>query len=323
MLLRLLSLLTLLALVTPAEAQPVPPLSEEVSVDTPTGRLFGTLVLPAGSPADAPVALLLPGSGPNDRDGNAPLAGLRSNHLRLLAESLAARGIGSLRIDKRGIGASAAAGADESALRFEHYVEDAVTWLTFIRARRPGAPRFVVGHSEGALIGTMAAQRTEVAGLVLLAGAGRPAGTVMREQFETALPEPLKGPAMSALDALEQGGEVSAPPQLAAVFRPSVLPYLRSWLPLDPAAELARTRVPALVLRGSTDIQVTAADAQRLAGARPGVRFVEIAGMNHPLKTAPADRAMNAATYGDPALPLAPGLVETLTGFIRSPAADR
>ncbi len=315
----------------PAAAQPglAPPAAvassvagEAVTLETPTGRLGGTLLLPPGAGPRTPVVLILAGSGPNDRDGNAPQLGLRSNHLRLLAEALAADGIGSLRTDKRSIGESAAAGGDEATLRFDHFVSDAQAWLELIARRRPQAPRLILGHSEGALVGTLAAYRSPVAGLVLVAPAGRPAGLVLREQFQAGLVEPLRSQALAAVAALERGEAVAdVPAPLLAAFRPSVQPYLRSWLPLDPAAELARVGAPALVIRGSTDLQVAPADVARLSAAVPGVRTLEIAGMNHVLKAAPADRAGNLAAYVRPDLPLAPGLAAAVTTFVREASA--
>lgn len=326
LLLALNSVTSLPAAAQPASAPPVAATAsfagEAVILATPTGRLGGTLLLPPDAGPRTPVVLILPGSGPNDRDGDAPALGLRSGHLRLLAESLAARGVGSLRVDKRGVGESAAAGAEEASLRFEHLVSDANAWLGWIAGRRPEAPVVVLGHSEGGLVGTLAARGgTRVSGLILVAPAGRPAADLLREQFTAGLPEPMRTEALAALDALGRGepvANVSGP--LNAMFRPSVQPYLRSWLPLDPAAELARVRAPVLVVRGSTDLQVSAADVARLTAARPGVEALEVAGMNHILKAAPADRAANAAAYGRPDLPLAPGLIEPVVAFTRRTA---
>jgi hypothetical protein len=95
-----------------------------------------------------------------------------------------------------------------------------------------------------------------------------------------------------------------------------VQPYLISWLPIDPVAELARTTSPALVIQGGTDLQVGEEDARRLAAARPAIVRRVIPAMNHVLKAAPRARAQNLATYADPSLPLAPELVPAILGFI-------
>ena len=118
------------------------------------------------------------------------------------------------------------------------------------------------------------------------------------------------------LAALESGQTMAGPPALAMLFRPSVQPYLISWLRYDPAAEIARLEIPVLVVQGNTDIQVTLDEAQRLAAAR-GAQPVVIEGMNHVLKTVPADRARQIASYTDPSLPLADGLADRIAAFLR------
>ena len=286
------------------------PVSSEVTLPAQPAPLHGTLSAP-DSPAA--VAVILPGSGPTDRDGNSPM-GVSASTYRLLAEGLAAQGIATVRIDKRGIAASAAAGPAEADLRFDAYVAGARAWAAEAARRADKPCAWLIGHSEGALVALKA-----VEGLILLSGAGRPAGVVLREQLEKGLPEPLKAPAFAALTELEAGRTVAdPPPALAALFRPSVQPYLISWLPLDPAALLAAYDGPVFIGQGTTDLQVGIADAQALAAADPKATLKLWDGVNHILKTAPAERAANLATYADPALPLAPGVAEDVGAFIRA-----
>ena len=200
------------------------------------GELFGTLAMPDGEgPVDA--ALILAGSGPTDRDGNFPSG--RNNALKILAQELAARGIATLRVDKRGVGDSIGAAPEEKELRAETYVDDAVRWLEFLE----GEPRIrrvvATGPSEGAL-------------LVLLAASGRPAPALIREQLGGQdLPPDIAARSEEILKSLEAGETVAdVPPQLDTLYRPSVQPYLISWFKYDPAAELAKTNVPALVIQG-------------------------------------------------------------------------
>lgn len=291
----------------------------EVTIVDGAVTLHGTLLLPDGE-AKVPGVVIVAGSGATDRDGNSRLGTqtLKNDSLKLLAEQLAARGIASLRFDKRAIAASHVANLDESSLRFATYVADAVKW-TALLAADPRISRVVlIGHSEGALVATMAAETVPVAGVVTIAGAGEPAAAVLRRQFQSgALPAPLIAPAEATLDSLVAGKPVAAPPpELLALFRPSVQPYLMSWLPLDPAKELAKLTVPVLIVQGSTDLQIGESDARALAAANPAAKLVVIPGMNHVLKTAPADRAANVATYHDPSLPLAPGLIDAVAGFV-------
>ena len=290
------------------------PVSTEIDLPVEPAPLHGTLLTPENASA---VGVILPGSGPTDRDGNSPM-GVSASTYRLLAEGLAAQGIATVRIDKRGIGASAAAGPAEADLRFDAYVADARAWAAEAARRADKPCAWLIGHSEGALIALKAVEDGDdkICGLVLLSGAGRPAGVVIREQL-TALPEPMKAQAFSALTELEAGRTVAdTPPALAALFRPSVQPYLISWLPLDPAALIAAYDGPVFIGQGTTDLQVGVADAQALAAADPRATLKLWDGVNHVLKTAPADRAANIAAYSNPDLPLAPGVVEDVAAFI-------
>lgn len=293
------------------------PIETAVTLPARPAPLHGTLLAPEGT--SRAVAVILPGSGPTDRDGNSPQMGLSAQPYRLLAEGLAGQGIDTVRIDKRGIGESAAAGPAEADLRITDYVEDARAWAAEAASRTGQPCAWLIGHSEGALIALAAADGHEdsICGLVLLSGAGRPAGVILREQLGPQLPEPMKTEAFHALSELEAGRTVSdTPPALAALFRPSVQPYLISWLALDPAALIAAWHGPAMIGQGTTDIQITTTDMFALAIARPDAQLVVWEGANHVLKTAPAERAANIATYSDPTLPLAPGIVDDVAGFI-------
>lgn len=290
-------------------------IEQVVSVSTGRGLLYGTVTSPL-RPSNVGV-LLWPGSGPVDRDGNLP--GMVNNSYRLLACGLAEHGLTVLRIDKRGIGASTTAlSLDESDLRFQDNVDDAMAWLAFLQ-RQAGVTRTaMVGHSEGALVATMVAHRLPPYRLVLLAGAGYNAGQVIRRQLaESGVSEFWQAWADRILGQLESGRSVEpVPPELMALFRPSVQPYMMSWLSLDPVAELARAPVDALVVRGAADFQVGPEDAQLLFHARPGNRLAVIDGMNHVLKDAPLDRAANLATYSRPDLPLSAELVPLLAAYL-------
>ena len=105
--------------------------------------------------------LIIAGSGPTDRDGNNPADG-HNDSLKKLAQNLARHGIASLRYDKRGVAASRTATPDERDLSVERYVADAEGWAGLLR----DDPRFdrliLIGHSEGALIASLAAARPDL-----------------------------------------------------------------------------------------------------------------------------------------------------------------
>lgn len=262
--------------------------------------------------------LILAGSGPVDRDGNLP--GIHNDSLKRVAQGLADLGIGSLRIDKRGIGKSRTTALREEDLRIGTYASDAVHWLDVLR-RKPGAGRlFILGHSEGALIATLAAQKSDVAGLILVAGAGEPAAQLIARQLSAAGVSPtLQDDSKKISENLVRGAPVAVIPQeLISLYRPSVQPYLISWLQLDPAAELARVKCPILIVQGTTDLQITTDDAHRLASANQKSTLVLVPGMNHVLKTAPAESVENLKIYNMPERPLAPALLPAISAFVQS-----
>ena len=293
------------------------PVSREFTLPAELGFLAGTMI-DAGP--DAPAAVIIAGSGPTDRDGNSPL-GVSAGTYRLLAEGLASQGISTLRYDKRGVGQSAGAMVAEADLRFQTYVDDARAWAGLLRAETGQDCVWLIGHSEGALIAQSAATQdpTGICGLVLVSGAGRPAAVVLREQLRAGTPEPYLSQALTIVDALDAGEAIDCPPLFAALCRPSVQPYVVSWMDVDPAALAAQSALPTLVVQGSTDIQTTVTDAEALAGAHEGIELAVLEGVNHVLKAAPIERAANVATYADPALPLAEEVVPTISAFILRP----
>lgn len=130
-------------------------------------------------------------------------------------------------------------------------------------------------------------------------------------------PRQLQEASRGIANELAQGRAVAAfPPELAGLYRPSVQGYMMSWLPLDPAAELSRVAAPVLIVQGTTDLQVDVTDPRLLAAAQPRARLRLIEGMNHVLRTAPADPIANLRTYSQAEQPLAAELVPAIADFI-------
>lgn len=304
---------------TATQAMAAPAAEQAMTLETASGAVHGSLRLPAGEGKPAPVVLIVAGSGPTDRDGNSAMLPGRNDSLRMLADALAQAGFASLRYDKRGIGASKAAMLDEARLRFDTYVEDAAAWIAKLKAD----PRFtsvaVIGHSEGALIGMLAAERAGAAAYVSLAGVAESPGAVLRKQLAGKLPPPLAADNERILASLEQGKPVAeVPPALMAFYRPSVQPYMLSWMQYVPAARIAALRMPVLIVQGTTDIQVGVEQAQALKAARPDAQLALIPGMNHVLKEVPLEQQRQVASYGDPSLPLHPQLAPVIVGFLKT-----
>jgi len=290
------------------------PGGDTVSLKTASGTLEGSLLVPASS-VKMPVVLIVAGSGPTDRNGNNP--SMENNSLKLLAEGLEENGIASLRYDKRGVGRSRAAGVEEKDLRFEHFVEDVESWIDFLKADDRFSSIVVLGHSEGSTLGMIASNRPIVSKFISVAGPGFPAGEIIRKQLGAQSPFILKV-ASPLLDTLEMGDTLTNPPiQLYSLFRPSVQPYMISWLKYNPQEEISTLYKPILIVQGTTDLQVSVADADTLAAANSNATKLILEGMNHVLKLSEADRTKNLATYSDPNLPLKEGLMEALVAFIK------
>lgn len=302
---------------------PSPPGSREHEVHLPvsSGLLAGTLTQPRVPTEDA--ALIFAGSGPTDRDGNPTTLPGRNDCLKMLAAGLAQAGIASLRFDKRGVGASVA--TPEHAMRLETFVEDGQQWLERLGDLGPFRRVSIIGHSEGALVGALVAGRVPVARYVSIEGAGRTAGDTLLRQVRAQVSGALLAAIEDVVASLDAGRQVdplpdvmASHPAVAAMFRPSVQPYLSSWFRYDPAAVLASLDTPVLIVQGLHDLQVGIEDADLLAAANPRAERLLIDGMNHVLKDVPDDRAVNIASYGRPDLPLSPRLVPALASFLRA-----
>ena len=287
-----------------------------MQLHTAQGTLHGTLLRPSGTTPTA-VALLIAGSGPTDRNGNNPEGG-HNDGLRRLAQSLAKQGIASLRYDKRGVAASRAATADERDLSVPAYVADAVAWAHRLKADPAFTQLTLIGHSEGALIASLAAEQAQADALVVIAGSSRPIDQLLREQLSARLPSHLLAQSSVLLDRL-MAGQLSpqVPKQLQVLFRPSVQPYLISLLQQQPGQAFAALQMPALIVQGSHDIQVSVADAQALQRLKPDAELLIIPGMNHMLRISALDLPAQLASYDNPRLPLAHGLSEQIVRFIQ------
>lgn len=286
---------------------------ETITLNTQTGTIEGTQLSPL-SITKIPVVLIIAGSGPTDRNGNNPM--MTNNSLKMMAEGLFAKGIASVRYDKRGIGKSKLAGLQESNLRFENYVEDAEAWVDLLKKDTGFSDVIILGHSEGALIGTIVAQKEEVKKFISISGVGVPAGEILREQLK-AQPPAILNQALPIIEKLENGQTVNeVPKMLYSLFRPSIQPYMISWFKYNPQKEISKLSKPVLIIQGTTDIQVSVADADKLANANKNAQKVVIEGMNHVLKNAVMDRQKNIQTYSNPDLPLTEGLMEAIITFI-------
>lgn len=285
---------------------------ENIAVNT---LLNGTLCTPLKSTKNTNLVILIAGSGPTDRDGNQK--GMTNNSLKLLAESLANNGIAVYSYDKRIFAQMAAGKLDEASLTFDNFIEDAKDVILFFKNQKKYHTITIAGHSEGALIGMVAANGNADA-YISIAGAGRSIDEVLLEQIGKQAPF-LKEEVEKNLATLKSGNTFELKNQmLASLFRASVQPYMISWIKYNPQYEIKKLQIPSLLINGDKDIQVSVQDAQLLQQAKPDAQLQIIPNMNHIFKAIKGDDAENKASYTNPELPICTELTSIITTFIRS-----
>ncbi len=285
---------------------------EALVLETENGKIYGSLYVPETS-EKCPVVIIVSGSGPTDRNGNSALLPGENNSLKMLAEELAEKNIATLRFDKRGIGESRAALKKEEDIRFEDYVQDVAMWADLLQSRFSAV--YIAGHSEGSLIGLLAAQKAQVGGFISIAGAGRAIDAVLLEQL-AAQPEEVLKEVRRITASLKAGVPVNdVDASLNSLFRPAIQPYLISWFKYDPAVEISLLETPVLIIQGTSDLQVQEQEARLLAEARPDAELVIIDKMNHVLKIVENDTE-NKASYSDDSFPLAKEMVDSIAQFV-------
>jgi len=327
------SLLSVTLLVSQATAQTVvaaghidtvPPSSViELPYAFQSGSLTlpGTLTMPTNYNGAPPVALIVAGSGPTDRNGNStgPLrAQNNSNLYAILAWQLAGAGIGSVRYDKRAIGANLQK-LDLAQTSIDDFVADVIAGARKLATDRRFSKVVLIGHSEGAELVLQAANRgAPAAGIVMLSGAGRPIMAVLREQLSKQLPpeDVVKWDSASARYLRgEDAGDVH--PALKPLLRPENRRFMQSWAKYDPAAEIARAHLPVLIIQGGHDLQISEVDARALQSAQPAAKLMIIPAANHVFRAATDDRMAQARLYTDPTIPIVPELTPGIADWIK------
>jgi len=294
---------------------------KEIVLEAKDCKIFGTLKVPA-SKQKVPVVLIIAGSGPTDRDGNARSLGLKGNTYKILSDSLNRHGIATLCYDKRGVGKSITNAQSKRDLHFEHFVEDAKAWIELLSQDKRFSEIIVLGHSEGSLVGMIACQNNPKASkFISVAGPGSPADEVIKEQLARGLSRTLREEAYWILNELKEGNMVDTVSTglYNYGFHPENQPYMISWFKYNPQEEIAKLTLPVLILNGDLDVQVSEDEAELLHEAYPNAKKVIIEDMNHVLKNSESTD-MNAQwkdSYHNPNTPVNQVLVKEIVGFVK------
>ncbi|WP_347354141.1 alpha/beta fold hydrolase [Intrasporangium sp.] len=267
-------------------------------------RLAGALLRPEGD-GPFPAALLVPGSGPVDRDSNHRR--MRLDVTRELAHALADAGVLSLRYDKRGVGESRAAG-DWRRFGVHDRFDEAAEALGFLRTRPEvdQAAVFVLGHSEGALAAAaLGAADQSLAGVVLLSASATVGSELLLWQSRQIAPS-LPGPVRLLLRLMrtdlttkvarnhERLRSTTTDIARVAGVRTNAR-WAREFLDLDPCENLARITSPVLAITGTKDLQVDHHDLDRIADVVRGPAQTWAApDLTHLLRRQPGEPSLRA-----------------------------
>jgi fermentation-respiration switch protein FrsA (DUF1100 family) len=309
--------------------------------------LAGTLTLPSG-PGPFPAAILISGSGPQDRDES--LVGHRP--FLILADHLTRKGIAVLRFDKRGIGKST---SDFPSATMEDLAGDTEAALAYLNTRKEINPKKIglIGHSEGGLIAPLvAANSPTVAWIVLLAGPGMKGEDVLLLQSELILraagvnegevartlafnkqtyvivrqekdPVALEAK-LNELVQTTSTGAALPPAAVQAQVRLLVSPWFRFFLDYDPVPTLQKTLCPLLALNGEKDLQIP--PNENLAKIQKALQdagnhdfqATELPGLNHLFQHAPTG---SPTEYGGILETMAPEALGAVSDWVLKHAA--
>ena len=284
--------------------------------------LAGTLTLPRSAPGPVPVAVIIAGSGPTDRNGNSML-GIRPNAYAQLAWRLAERGIATLRYDKRALPGTQGS-FDITNVTMDDFAADARAAAESLSRDGRFSRVLLLGHSEGASLALIAArQGAPVAGVIHVSGLGRGLREVLHEQLSRQFDSTIIARYETAMTQYLAGQQPSdVPPEVAMLFVPMNRTFLRSMAAYDPPAAIRAVRQPVLIVQGETDLQATIADAAAMKAARRDATLIVIPNVNHVLKLV-ADRTLagQMPSYQDPTLPIDMRVVRTIADWINALAA--
>lgn len=275
----------------------------------------GTLLSPNSKTSS--LAIIIPGSGPTDRDGNQNF--MKNNSLKFLAQDLTNSGIATFRYDKRALsmlkrGASA---KKIQKVTFDYFITDAQKVVAYFKNKKQYQKIYIIGHSQGSLVGMLAANKS-VDGFISIAGAGKEIDQIIIDQIEMMGADDLVKSAKKTFAIMKTGKlDKNFNPGLANIFNIEVQSFMMNWMSYSPTEELHKLTIPTLIINGTNDIQVGTNEAELLKQAKENSELFFIENMNHVLKTVPSkDTQENTKTYNMPLLKNSPELAVKIVEFI-------
>ena len=284
----------------------------EVRISTSSVEIQGTLLKPTSS-KKVPLCIIIPGSGPTDRNGNNPM--MKNNSLKFLAEELATNNIATYRFDKSVIHYTKEQKQQIDSLKFQIFIDEAIAIINYFKLKKEYSKIIVIGHSQGSLVGMIAGKNLADA-FISIAGTARTIDEVLVEQIEKQAPY-LKEETLRIVTELKKGKTVNDfNPLLTSLFNKSIQPFLISWMKFNPSEEIKKLKIPILLINGSKDIQVPTNDAVLLQKANPISQLNIIENMNHVFKEINGDSMENMASYSNPKMPIMTELSTIITTFV-------
>lgn len=302
-------LIFLLFLSVAVVAQDATVTSEEIQV---TPYVEGTLLRPLHI-EKPPLVIMLQGSGPTDRNGNQ--AFMKNDSFKKLANELGKNGIASFRFDKR-ISRMSEMGIREEDMRFDDFIKDAADVISHFKDSPGFGDLVVLGHSQGSLVGMVAA-KDKADGFISIAGAAQPIDSIITQQVVQQLPQLEESVKQTFAEMREKGSSTNYNPVLESIFRPSVQPFVLSWMKYNPQEEASKLEMPVLLITGTKDLQVEQKEAEKLSAANPEAELVILENMNHVFRKIEGSDLENSKSYNEPGLPLHPELTPAIVDFIQ------
>lgn len=287
-----------------------------INLKIPSGNVSGTLSMPKNVSGKVPVVIIVADSGPTDRNGNNEQTGLNGNMYKMLADGFAKSGIATLRYDKRMVGQSKTANKLED-LRFDDYVDDAVGLIEMLNDDQRFSKVVILGHGEGALAAMLAARDQPIKDIISINATSDQGDKLMTDIFKSR-PQYQRDEFKAWLDSLKKGKTFdNVDLAMYPLVSTAKQKYLMSYFKYPPLRVIKVMKAPMLIIQGTTDVQFSVADAEKLKKAKSDATLIVIKGMNHIMKEAPADKDANMETYANPTLPLKAELIPDIVDFIK------